>query len=54
MSVFTTVTQEQSARWPRRHSIGTPIEPKGIEAGIDDTSDFVTTTQARHGGAEHR
>lgn len=49
MSVFTTVNFEQLGAWLKNYpTVGTPIELRGIAAGITNTNYFVITEQARY------
>jgi homoserine kinase type II len=48
MSVYTKVTEAELAAWLKAYSVGTPVELKGIAAGIENTNYFVTTTHGRY------
>jgi homoserine kinase type II len=48
LSVFTPVSESQLAAWLRNYSVGAPTALEPIEAGIENTNFFVTTTQGRY------
>jgi len=48
LSVFTPVSQGQLAAWLRSYAVGAPSALEPIEAGIENTNFFVTTTQGRY------
>jgi len=48
MSVYTTVTDEDLAGWLTRYALGTVHAFEAIEAGIENTNYFVTTTKGRY------
>ncbi|MGD9953611.1 MAG: homoserine kinase [Burkholderiales bacterium] len=48
MSVYTPVTEGELATWLRHYAVGTLERLEPIEAGIENTNYFVTTTQGRY------
>jgi homoserine kinase type II len=48
MSVFTPVTPEQIRNWLGGYAVGRLIELRGIEAGVQNSNFFVTTTLGRY------
>lgn len=48
MSVYTPVSQAELERWLGRYSLGTLESFEPIQAGIENTNYFVTTTQGRY------
>jgi len=48
LSVFTPVSEDQLAGWLRNYSVGAPTRLEPIEAGIENTNYFVTTSQGRY------
>jgi len=48
LSVYTPVSQPELAAWLRGYSVGLPEALEPIEAGIENTNYFVTTTQGRY------
>jgi homoserine kinase type II len=48
LSVYTPVSQPELAAWLRGYSVGSPEALEPIEAGIENTNYFVTTTQGRY------
>jgi len=48
LSVYTPVSEAQLADWLRNYSVGALARCEPIEAGIENTNYFVTTTQGRY------
>ena len=48
MSVFTPVADEQIRNWLSGYAVGRLIELRGIEAGVQNSNFFVTTTLGRY------
>jgi len=48
LSVYTSVSEPQLAEWLRRYSVGTLAAAEPIEAGIENSNYFVTTSQGRY------
>ncbi len=48
MSVYTSVSEAQLADWLRRYSVGRLEALEPIQAGIENTNYFVTTSQGRY------
>src|SRR5438105_1775275 len=48
LSVYTPVTETEVAGWLRRYSVGELLACQPIEAGIENTNYYVTTTQGRY------
>ena len=48
MSVYTPVSQAELAQWLAHYSVGALVACEPIEAGIENTNYFVTTTQGRY------
>ncbi|ANQ86764.1 homoserine kinase [Azoarcus olearius] len=48
MSVFTSVSDAELARWLQNYAIGRPVELRGISAGVQNSNFFVTTTLGRY------
>lgn len=48
MSVFTSVSNDDLARWLGGYSIGRALELQGISAGVQNSNFFVTTTLGRY------
>jgi len=48
LSVFTPVSQSQLAAWLKGFAIGEPVALEPVEAGIENTNYFVSTTQGRY------
>lgn len=48
MSVYTQINQQQLSDFLALYSIGTAVDFKGIEAGVENTNYFVTTTQGKY------
>src|SRR3954470_7477279 len=48
LSVYTPVTEAELAGWLRRYSVGELLACQPIEAGIENTNYFVTTSQGRY------
>ena len=48
MSVYTPVSEAELADWLRRYSVGRLERLEPIQAGIENTNYFVTTTQGRY------
>ncbi len=47
MSVYTTVTMQETAQWLADYDIGMPVELEGIASGIENTNYFLTTDRGR-------
>lgn len=48
MSVYTPVTEAELSRWLERYSVGRLASLEPIQAGIENSNYFVTTTQGRY------
>lgn len=48
MSVYTPVTQAEASSWLRSYSVGELVALEPIQAGIENTNYFVSTTQGRY------
>lgn len=48
MSVFTPVSLERLAPWLARYAVGRAVELRGIEAGVQNSNFFLTTTLGRY------
>lgn len=48
MSVYTKINQQQLSNFLALYSIGTAVDFKGIEAGVENTNYFVTTTKGEY------
>lgn len=48
MSVYTTVTRDELSAWLADYNAGTPLDLRGIPAGIENTNYFVDTTAGRY------
>ena len=48
MAVFTPVSMQELVPWLAQYSVGEAQDIRGIEAGIDNSNFFVTTTQAEY------
>ena len=48
MSVYTPVSDAELATWLGNYSVGTMLSCEPVEAGIENTNYFVTTTQGRY------
>jgi homoserine kinase type II len=48
MSVYTTVSPQELSTWLARYDVGALVHMQGIQAGIENTNYFVTTSRARY------